>query len=73
VSREVGGRKDVLMGEVDVNLRREEVEETGVGGPCFLIRLARWYRALSYSVDGGRLGRDDGVVIKSGRRKSLVS
>lgn len=63
MSGDVGGRKDVFMGEVDVNLRKEEVDETGVGGPCFLIRLARWSRALSYSVDGGRLGRDDGVVM----------
>lgn len=61
VSRDVGGRNDGLMGEVDVNRRSDEVEDTGVGGPCFLIRLARCSRALSYSDDGGRRRRDDGV------------
>ena len=39
---EVGGESKCrwLLGEVDVNLRRDEVDEAGVGGPCFLIRLS---------------------------------
>lgn len=45
------------MGEVDVNLRKDDVEDTGVGGPCFLIRLARW--SLARGSVFGRCGGGD--------------
>jgi hypothetical protein len=40
------------MGEVDVNLRKDDVEEIGAGGPCFLIRRARWSLARGSHVGG---------------------
>lgn len=40
----------MLIGEVEVNFRREDEDDTGVGGPCFLIRLARCSRALLCSL-----------------------
>lgn len=49
------------MGDVEVNFRREEVEDTGVGGPCFLIRLARCSRALLCSRACSRRGGGDAV------------
>lgn len=49
------------MGEVEVNFRKEDEEETGVGGPCFLIRLARCSRALLCSLACGR--REGGEAV----------
>lgn len=51
----------MLMGEVEVNFRKDELEDTGVGGPCFLIRLARCSRALLCSLACGR--RDGGDAV----------
>lgn len=51
----------MLMGEVEVNFRKEDEEETGVGGPCFLIRLARCSRALLCSLACGR--REGGEAV----------
>lgn len=61
VSTESDGRNDVLMGEVEVNFRKEDEDETGVGGPCFLIRLARCSRALLWSLACER--RDGGEAV----------
>ena len=61
VSTESEGRNDVLMGEVEVNFRKEDEDDTGVGGPCFLIRLARCSRALLCSLAWERREGGDAV------------
>lgn len=63
VSTESEGRNDVLMGEVEVNFRKEDEDDTGVGGPCFLIRLARCSRALLCSLAWER--REGGEAVFS--------
>jgi hypothetical protein len=60
------GRKWTGMGDVEVNFRSDEFEETGVGGPCFLINFSRWSRACK-STDGAHFlrGGDEWTTVES--------